>query len=91
MHSIHTYDSWLNQVERWFGIITQRAIRRGSFSSVVGLIARIEQFVAVQFNRALVLLNWTATGKSILEKLQQLSRVKPLGRLASIKLAGEAP
>ena len=29
-----TYASWLNQVERWFGIITQRAIRRGSFSSV---------------------------------------------------------
>ena len=23
------------QVERWFGIITQRAIRRGSFSSVL--------------------------------------------------------
>ena len=22
-----TYASWLNQVERWFGIITQRAIR----------------------------------------------------------------
>jgi putative transposase len=33
-------------VERWFGIITQRAIRRGSFSSVKELIARIEQFVA---------------------------------------------
>ena len=29
-----TYASWLNQVECWFGIITQRAIRRGSFSSV---------------------------------------------------------
>ena len=29
-----TYASWLNQVERWFGIITQRSIRRGSFSSV---------------------------------------------------------
>jgi putative transposase len=28
-----TYASWLNQVERWFGIIKQSAIRRGSFSS----------------------------------------------------------
>jgi hypothetical protein len=35
-------------VERWFGIITQRAIRRGSFSSVKELIAKIEQFVAAR-------------------------------------------
>lgn len=35
-----------SQVERWFGIITQRAIRRGSFSSANELIATIEQFVA---------------------------------------------
>jgi putative transposase len=34
VHYMPTYASWLNQVERWFGIITQRAIRRGSFSSV---------------------------------------------------------
>ena len=34
VHYSPTYASWLNQVERWFGIITQRAIRRGSFSSV---------------------------------------------------------
>jgi putative transposase len=33
-------------VERWFGIITQRAIRRGSFSSVKQLIANIEHFIA---------------------------------------------
>jgi hypothetical protein len=35
VHYTPTYASWLNQVERWFGIITQRAIRRGSFSSVL--------------------------------------------------------
>ena len=46
VHYTRTYASWLNQVERWFGIITQRAIRRGSFSSVKELIAKIEQFVA---------------------------------------------
>jgi putative transposase len=34
-HYIPTYASWLNQVERWFGIITLRSIRRGSFSSVL--------------------------------------------------------
>jgi putative transposase len=34
MHFVPTYSSWLNQVERFFSIITTRAIRRGSFDSV---------------------------------------------------------
>jgi putative transposase len=34
VHYTPTYASWLNQLERWFGLITQQAIRRGSFSSV---------------------------------------------------------
>jgi len=33
--------SWLNQVERWFALITQRAIRRGSFRSVKDLIEKV--------------------------------------------------
>ena len=71
VHYTPTYASWLNQVERWFGIITQRAIRRGSFSSVKELIAKIEQFVAA-YNKTKAPLNWTATADSILEKLQRL-------------------
>lgn len=34
LHFTPTYASWLNQVEIWFHLITQKAIRRGSFSSV---------------------------------------------------------
>jgi len=34
MHFIPTYSSWLNQVERFFSLITDKAIRRGSFTSV---------------------------------------------------------
>ena len=45
MQFIPTYSSWLNQVERWFALITERAIRRGSFSSVKELIARIQALV----------------------------------------------
>ncbi len=33
LHFTPTYASWLNQVETWFGIITRKTIRRGSFSS----------------------------------------------------------
>jgi putative transposase len=71
VHYTPTYTSWLNQVERWFGIITQRAIRRGSFSSVKELIARIKQFVTA-YNQNSAPFIWTATADSILEKLQRL-------------------
>ena len=42
MHFVPTYSSWLNQVERFFSIITTRAIRRGSFDSVKDLIDKID-------------------------------------------------
>jgi putative transposase len=71
VHCTPTYTSWLNQVECWFGIITQRASRRVSFSSVKELIAKIEQFVAV-YNKTKAPFNWTATADSVLEKLQRL-------------------
>lgn len=50
MHFIPTYSPWLNQVERFFSIITTRAIRRGSFSSVKQLTQRIDHFVT-SYNR----------------------------------------
>src|SRR3984893_9134563 len=46
IHYTPTYASWLNQVERWFGLITQQAIRRGSFRSVRELVAKIDAYVA---------------------------------------------
>jgi putative transposase len=45
MHFITTYSSWLNQVERFFALITDKTIRRGSFSSVKQLVQRIDRFV----------------------------------------------
>ncbi len=73
LHHTPTYSSWLNQVERWFGLITQRAIRRGSFSSVTDLRRRIELFVA-QWNQHPKPFRWTATADSIFEKLTRLSK-----------------
>jgi putative transposase len=58
-------------VERWFGIITQRAIRRGSFSSVKELITTIEHVIAND-NKDSAPFSWTATADSIPEKLQHL-------------------
>ena len=71
LHFTPTYSSWLNQVERWFGIITQRAIRRGSFCSVKELRQKIDQFVAA-YNKNATPFMWHATADSILEKLERL-------------------
>jgi putative transposase len=65
------HTSWLNQVERWFALITQRAIRRGSFRSVQELVQKIDTFVQ-QYNRCGRPFFWTATADSILEKLARL-------------------
>ncbi len=43
---IPTSSSWLNLIERWFGELTSKRIRRDSFLSVDGLIAAINEFLA---------------------------------------------
>jgi hypothetical protein len=73
MHYTPTYASWLNQVERWFALITQQAIRRGSFRSVRELV-RIDHYVTHHnaHKRPFV---WTATADSIFAKLQRLCKL----------------
>jgi putative transposase len=71
VHYTPTSASWLNQVEIWFNIITQRAIRRGTFKSVKELVAKIKQFVE-QYNANTKPFVWTATAESILEKIKRL-------------------
>ena len=73
LHFTPTYSSWLNQVEIWFGVITRRAIRRGSFRTVRDLIRRITTFVD-RYNRTSQPFAWTATADSILAKLTRLAK-----------------
>lgn len=70
LHYTPTYSSWLNQVETWFHIITQKAIRRGSFSSVKELSGKIDSFVEA-YNKDKKPFSWTATADSILAKLKR--------------------
>lgn len=74
VHFTPTSASWLNQVERWFGRITQQSIRRGSFTTVKQLIHRIDQFVE-HYNLHPRPFAWTATADSILEKIRRFSEV----------------
>lgn len=74
VHYTPTYSSWLNQVEIWFNLITQRAIRRGSFRSVKDLVATIDNFVN-HYNKRSTPFVWTATADSILQKVKRLCEV----------------
>jgi len=74
LHFTPTYASWINQVERWFAIISQRAIRRGSFRNVRELKQSIEQFIE-RYNRDPRPFKWTATADSILAKVTKISKL----------------
>jgi len=80
LHFIPTSSSWLNQVERWFGELTQKAVRRGAFVSVAELQEAIEQFLAA-WNEAPRPFVWTATVEKIMAKIerarQKLDEIKP--------------
>ena len=69
-HFVPTSSSWLNLVERWFGELTSKRIRRGVFLSVPDLIAAIEEFMASWNNNPKPFV-WKATVQSIVEKLQR--------------------
>jgi len=73
VHYTPTYASWLNQVEIWFNIITQKAIRRGTFRSVKDLIEKIKRFVD-HYNKHSRPFMWTATADSILAKIERLCK-----------------
>ena len=45
LHFIPTSSSWLNLVERFFGLLTEKQLRRGVFTSVNDLEASIMKFI----------------------------------------------
>jgi putative transposase len=74
IHYTPTYSSWLNQVERWFALISQQAILRGSFTSTKQLVERIERFVK-DHNQGARPFVWTATADSILRKVEKIAKL----------------
>ena len=50
----------MNQVETWFGILTRKAIRRGSFKSVRELMTMIDAFTR-QWNEGSSPFHWVRT------------------------------
>jgi len=79
-HFVPTSSSWLNLVERWFGELTSKRVRRGAFSSVEELQNAIAEFLAA-WNASPKPFVWTATVESIQHKLarcrQTLEQIQP--------------
>jgi transposase len=70
LHFTPTSSSWMNLIERWFGKLTEKAIRRGVFRSVPELIAAIEAYLAANNENPEPFI-WTATAEQILAKVQR--------------------
>ena len=69
-HFTPTSSSWLNQVERFFAVITGRMIRRGTFLSVHELEQAIYKWLA-NWNGEPVPFVWKATADVILDKVRR--------------------
>ena len=51
-HFTPTSASWLNQVEIWFGILSRKALKNGSFSNIEDLKKAIEDFIQAYHENA---------------------------------------
>jgi hypothetical protein len=80
-----TSSSGLNQVEHWFGLITDKMIRRGTFYSVEELERAIYSWLATRNNtpRAFV---WKASADVILDKVRRCKELA--GTAHCSRLAG---
>ena len=74
LHFIPTSSSWLNLIERWFGEITRKRIRRGVFHSVPELVAAIEQYIQLN-NQEPKPFVWTKKVDDIIEKVSRCKAI----------------
>ena len=68
VHFIPTSSSWLNMVERFFGLLTEKQLRRGVFTTVKELEEAIMQFIE-RHNESKKPFVWTKTAEEILVKV----------------------
>lgn len=80
-HFTPTYSSWLNLVERFFGLLTDEALKRGSHTSIPQLRQAILDYVEIH-NEEGKPFTWTKTADEILDKMRRFG-------LRTQKLIGE--
>jgi transposase len=72
-HFTPTGASWLNLIEAWFGILTRKSVRRGSFPSVKALVKHIEHYIS-HWNENPTPFVWTKTPADIIRKALRRGR-----------------
>src|SRR5262249_3823435 len=66
-HYTPVHASWLNQIGRWLTILARRALKRGSFTSVEDLEAKVRAFIEY-YNRTMARpFRWTYQGKPLVQ------------------------
>ena len=70
LHFIPTSSSWLNLVERFFGVLTEKQLKRGVFTSVDELEQKIIDYID-QNNKKPKPFVWTKSAEEILEKVNR--------------------
>jgi transposase len=77
LHFTPTGSSWINQVERWFGLLTDKLIRRGAHTSVKALEDDITGWIET-WNENPRAFTWTKTADEILNSLADyLDKIAP--------------
>jgi transposase len=79
LHFTPTSSSWLNQVERWFGLLTDQQLRRGVHKNLQSLEKDIRHWVTI-WNDNPRPFTWTKTADQIFYRLNQyLQRIPGAG------------
>jgi transposase len=73
LHFTPTSSSWINQVERWFGFLTEQKIKRGAHQSVRALENDIRAWIT-DWNTHPRPFLWTKTAEEILDSLARFCR-----------------
>jgi transposase len=73
LHFTPTGASWINLVERWFAVLTEKQIRRGVHRSIRELETAIRDYLAVH-NEGPKPFVWTKTADEILESVARCCR-----------------
>lgn len=78
VHFTPTGSSWLNQIERWFGEITRKRIRRATFHSVRELVKAIQDYLR-QYNKNPRPFQWVASASRIIRKVNKYKEISETG------------
>jgi putative transposase len=63
-HYTPKHSSWMNQIEIWFSILVRKLLKRGDFSSLDDLKAKVLAFIAY-YNQTAKPFKWTYKGKAL--------------------------